>query len=374
VPETVILRARSILETIIQVNAESLAILGGKGKKDDRIQVRRILLPGNHDRLALHDGRLYARMREAIGAADERTLGDEGVFPHRVERRDYGVLARHGHEHDVWNFEAHEDGRDVSTYGDEEYLAAPIGDPITTELVARLPYEMKRRLAGESGLSDADKLAVYHRMQRIEDVRPVFAALQWAYAEASAMEGALGAAKGRIVHEAAREVLRTLVTDFRKLEFYQRWAHRHDRILRFDATDQLGAALRALEYVTPDAIERFAKVFGRSVDGALAEDPYRAAAASEALAAVGASGLRFVVYGHTHDPLQAALAASGGTQDVYLNSGTFRQRIFRTDDRMGFVGSEHISYLCFFREAEAAAWRGEGGGPAYQMWMGARSR
>jgi len=375
VPEPVILRARAILEKIIQVNEESLAILNGKGKKDDRITVRRILLPGNHDRLALHDEALYARMRQALGAADERTLASEGIFPHHLEMRPYGVLARHGHEWDPWNFEAHEDGRDPTTYSDHEYLGAPIGDPITTELAARLPYEMKRRLAREPGLTDEDRLLVYRRMQRIEDVRPLFASLQWAYVEASKMPDTLGETKGRLVHDAAREVLQALVAGFRKLDFYSAWIHRHHRFFSFGPPDQLAAALRAVELVTPDTLGRLAETFGKALDGATEQDPYRAAAGTEQLAPVGAQGLRFVVYGHTHDPVQAALAA-GATQDLYLNSGTFRQRVFRTDDKQGFVGSEHISYLCFFRDDEASTWRrpGDDAGPAYQAWMGARSR
>jgi hypothetical protein len=65
------------------------------------------------------------------------------------------------------------------------------------------------------------------------------------------------------------------------------------------------------------------------------------------------------------------------TQDTYLNTGTFRQRVFRTDDKHGFIDSEHLTYVCFFTEGEAAAWRDPTEnvtGPAFAMWMGARSR
>ena len=47
--------------------------------------------------------------------------------------------------------------------------------------------------------------------------------------------------------------------------------------------------------------------------------------------------------------------------------------VFHTDDRSGFIGSEHMSYLCFFTREEAAdGWNGAG--PAYSAWSGARSR
>jgi UDP-2,3-diacylglucosamine pyrophosphatase LpxH len=377
VPESVIVRARSILETIIAQNQDALAFLSGaRGRIDDRIKLRTVLLPGNHDRLAVRDERLYARMREAVGAEDERTLGAEGIFRHHLAMKQYGVLARHGHEWDPWNFEAFAEGRRPEDYEDEDYKAAPIGDPFTTELVARLPYEMKRRLAGEPALTDEEKRAVYRRLQHIEDVRPLFASLQWAYAEATGMAGMLGPEKARIVRATAADVIHVLVEDFRELDFFNAWVDKHHKIFHFDPPEQLSTLLRALSVVTPDTVGRLGAVFSKVLGDAQPIDHHRAAAATERLAPVGTEGLRFVVYGHTHNPVQAALAAAGGTEDLYLNSGTFRQRVFRTDDKKGFIRSEHISYLAFFRPDEAAAWRAGDGtaGPAYQAWMGARSR
>jgi len=45
----------------------------------------------------------------------------------------YGVLARHGHEYDVWNYEGSDN------FNDSDYAQVPIGDLITTEIAARLP-------------------------------------------------------------------------------------------------------------------------------------------------------------------------------------------------------------------------------------------
>jgi UDP-2,3-diacylglucosamine pyrophosphatase LpxH len=389
VPETVLVRARSILDTIIGKNQDALAYLRGAqgtdglaylrdahGQIDERVRLRTVLLPGNHDRLALCDEHLYSKMREALGAEDERTLSAEGIFRHRLAMEQYGVLARHGHEWDPWNFEGFDEGKTAADYEDDDYKAAPIGDPITTELAARVPYEMRRRLAGEGGLSDEDKNAVYRRLQRIEDVRPLFASLQWAYAETANLQSTLGPEKGAILRDAVREVVRTIVEDFRALEFFNAWVDKHHRIFHFGPPEQLSTVLKALSLVTPDTVNRLGSVFGRILDSAPEADPYRASAAREELDAVGREGLRFVVYGHTHDPVQASLSATAAKQGIYLNSGTFRQRIFRTDDKQGFVGSEHMSYLCFFRPEEAAAWRAGDGvvGPAFQAWMGARSR
>ena len=134
--------------------------------------------------------------------------------------------------------------------------------------------------------------------------------------------------------------------------------------------------LHALTFMNLDTLDHLDAVLDR-VLGTDSADPYRAAALKEHLDRVREQGMRFVVYGHTHDPVQAALSADGNTQDTYLNSGTFRQRVFRTEDRQGFISSEHMTYLCFFREDEAATWRDPAeklAGPAFAAWRGARSR
>ena len=89
--------------------------------------------------------------------------------------------------------------------------------------------------------------------------------------------------------------------------------------------------------------------------------------------ALGLRGLRFVAYGHTHSPLEAALSASEGRSDVYLNSGTFRQSVFRTDDKLGFIGWERLTFLCFFAEDEVQR-QDARSGPAFTTWTGARGQ
>ncbi len=373
-PESVLVRARAILDRIIEVNKEALGIL--KTDPGDDIRVRRILLPGNHDRMALRDEQLYGRMRSAIAAADERTLASEGIYPHRLEMKEYGVLARHGHEWDPWNFEAYEAGRDPATYEDADYRAMPIGDPITTELAAKLPYLMKKRLAADGVLTPDEVQGVYKRLQRIEDVRPLFAALHWIYYEASRFRSTLDATKAEAVHTAAHDVVQQLCRDFRALEFFQGWLSKHHRHFHLDQPEQLSTVLTALTWMNPDTLDHLEGILDRVLSDD-SKDSYRIAARQEHLDRVRDQGMRFVVYGHTHDPVQAALTADGKTQDTYLNSGTFRQRVFRTDDKKGFIDSEHLTYLCFFREDEAAAWRTPEeklAGPAFAAWMGARSR
>jgi UDP-2,3-diacylglucosamine pyrophosphatase LpxH len=372
-PAAVLGRAHGILDEIVSANAAALATLRGASSPPPAgVEVRRILLTGNHDRLCLHDPALLARMREALGAVDERTLAAEGIHPHRIEMPAYGLLARHGHEWDGWNFEPHKFGLPASEYVDDDYLPTPIGDAITTELAARLPYELGHRLADSTTLTPEEKLTIRSRMQRIEDVRPLLASLSWAYYEAGRLHGVLGEAKAREVRVALDATVRSIVEGFRKLDFYKAWLERHHRALRLDAPQLLRALLDGLAVVNVETIGKLGALFERAM-GADGRDPYRAGAAREDLRAVAQKGLRYVVYGHTHDPAHAALHAGPSVQDTYLNSGTFRQRVFHTDDRQGFITSEHMTYLCFFTEQESVhGWSGRG--PAYAAWTGTRSR
>jgi hypothetical protein len=313
-----------------------------------------------------------------VGAVDERALSAEGIYLHRLELPDYGLLARHGHEWDPWNFESFHP-RASAQYEDDKYLPAPIGDPITTELVARVPYEVKLRLAAVSGLAQEEKDALYARLQHIEDVRPLFAALQWIYQEVARIRATIGEAQGRALHAVVDDAVRTSVREFLDLDFYRAWHDRHASILHpLSDAAQLRAALDALSVASVDTLGHVGFLLDKLTSS---EDDNRTGAAKENLTRVGTKGLRFVAYGHTHEGLQVALRAGKQTEDLYLNSGTFRKRVFRTDDKNGFITSDYLTYLWFFTEKEAATWRAASSvpsptlsGPAYGMWTGLRSR
>jgi hypothetical protein len=313
-------------------------------------------------------------MRDALRAEDERTLSAEGIYPHRLELPAYALLARHGHEWDAWNFESFDPGAHAH-YDDPKYLPAPIGDPITTELVAALPYEVSQRFAGVSILSQTEKDDIYRRLQRIEDVRPVFAALQWIYQEVNRLAGVYGEAKADALRDVIDSAVRALAKRFLALDFFGAWHDRHASILHpFSKAAELKGALQALEVVSVDTIGHVGYLLDKlsgstddNLEGAKLED----------LSKLATKDLRFVVYGHTHEAEVVPLRGQGQTDDVYLNTGTFRQRVCRTEDNAGFVTSEYMTYVYFFREDEAAGWRRSGAqasGPAYAAWTGMQTR
>jgi UDP-2,3-diacylglucosamine pyrophosphatase LpxH len=375
-PET-LAHARAIAREIIAQNDEVLRLLRGEGlTPPPDCQVRRIYVPGNHDRLYLHDAELRRLLREALGSVDETALAHEGIHQHRLVLPRYGLLCRHGHEWDRWNFERH-DGGPPSQYRDDEYLYTPIGDPITTELVARLPYELRRRLAEHPAFKDRPELdRVYARMQCIEDVRPLMACFYWITYEARRLHGRLEPAQARALRDTLSESLIDISRAFQELAYYQVWRERHDRLGRLDEADILQTVLLILSQFHWIRLEDLANLYGAAdrVWSLFGSDVHADGAAQEDLSALDDRGMRHVVYGHTHEPLQTALR-TGPTLDLYLNSGTWRRRQYLCGDRSGFIGWQHLSYLVFYDEQEI---QGLGlhdhHGPGYERWTGTRAR
>jgi UDP-2,3-diacylglucosamine pyrophosphatase LpxH len=361
--------ALSITDDVIKFNADALSALRGEDRDDAPCPVRRLFIPGNHDRLYLVDERIRARVRAALGTDDERALAGEGVTQHALALPGYGVLARHGHEWDVWNFERYDKARAAADYRDEDYLPTPIGDPITTELVARLPFELKQRLRQTEAFKDPRVLDdVYQRMQRIEDVRPLLASFRWVFFQAGQLHRQLDEEQVEVLGRALRETSRDLVDQFRSLAFYQRWRARHHEPWHVDAAAKLTLVLELIDRFNIGAIAKLLDGFASLAERFDDADPVRAGALREKLAF--SDGPRFVVYGHTHDPLQAALHV-GATDDLYLNSGTWRKRQFLADDRSGFAGWELFTYLVFVSAKETPD-GSDRGGPAFIDWNGTR--
>ncbi len=378
IPPAVAARARDILSTILVLNTEALKTLRGEHQPPPPgVQVRRYYIPGNHDRLYLLDPELRAGILRALGAADAEVLGAPGFFLHRLELPEYGTLARHGHEWDVWNFPGFRRGAVPSEYADADYLPTPIGDAVTTEMAVALPREIALRVRDSHAFPAEIAEGVIRRMKRIEDVRPLFASFHWAYYEVSRLGVELPDEQARTLRDALGDSVRTLARRFRDLDFYQAWQERHHRGIHLDAALLLRFILWGLSAPTWFPVEWVAEHVERGLVDVSPRTVTRRGAAREDLARIGSEEMRFVIYGHTHDPEQVPLRGSQVVQDVYANTGTYRPGVFRADDGEGFVGWQRLSYTCVASWEEAAHTVSPFGlpnrGPAFMAWSGARS-
>ena len=370
--------ARAIVDEIVEKIAEALATLRGeRAPAPEGVTVRRVYVPGNHDRLYLHDEGIRSAMRAALGAMDGSQLDDEGFGLHAIELPDHGLIARHGHEWDVWNFPGYRGPDALVRFRDEDYLPTPIGDPVTTEMAARLPYELEQRLLESRAFSRDQARRIHDTMKRIDDVRPLFASFRWAYYAAERIGADLqDRTAERQLRIALDDSVRAMARAFRELPYYEAWKEARHEPCRLDQAQILRMLLWGLSAIGGSPLRTVAELVERVLRNFNPIDAARRGAGREDLARVGREEMRFVVYGHTHAATQIALRGGAVTQDVYLNTGTYRPGVFRSESE-GFVGWNRLGYVCVASAEEAVlqppVFGLTQGGPGFVAWSGARS-
>ena len=339
--------AKTILDSISRKNKATFDLLGGelKSKFDFPLEPERIYVPGNHDRLC----NKYVSLRKKVC----RNLGipASGIpFGHHFEDVKYGVFARHGHEYDKFNYEG------GTSYGHNDYMRVPIGDPITTELVSKLPWKVMQQPAVKK-LPKKEQKALRRNLEEIENVRPYSAILEWLLYQVK---------KNLSVKEAIEDSVDEAINEFNKLKFVKKWYKHHDKWTDFwDEADQIQAFLFLLEKFKVFPSEKFLPLLELVIKH-VEKDKLSEAAQAEYLHLD--SRIRYVVYGHSHVPLQMpvrAVGSEGEKHHVYLNTGTWRSRYHKTKEGLGFIGWKNLTYLVFYRKEEKGL-----DFPAFATWTG----
>jgi UDP-2,3-diacylglucosamine pyrophosphatase LpxH len=311
-----------------------------------------IYLPGNHDRLCNRYVSLRKEVCDTLGIPlSQHDPADP--FSHSFQDSAHGVFARHGHEYDKYNYEG------GSSYTLADYQRVPIGDPITTELVARLPYELAQRIAPIQWLTPVEKKNIIRNFQEIENVRPVSATVEWLLYQVR---------QERRIKEIVEDAVQTVVDYFDNLAFVKKWYERHDKWTEWlDEADKIQALLFLLRNFKIYRTEQLWKLALKAEEYFSKDDLLEAAPREyEHLD----SRIRYVVYGHTHDPLVAAIRSFPGDpfplEQVYLNTGTWRGRFYRTTQDNSFIGWKNMTYVIFYKEDERGT-----GFPVFETWTGA---
>lgn len=329
----------------------------GELKKSCKLVFTPILkyLPGNHDRLINRKEyvKLRQKVRECLGlftkTQDQPSPeAQDQTFEHLIFEPDYGVLARHGHEFDCYNYEG------GTSFTQDDYQRVPIGDPITTELIARLPFELRRRLEAETTYDSKKVAAVIRNFQEIENVRPFSAVIEWLLYQVE---------KQNWIKDIIEDTVDAVIKRFHGLKFVKAWYDRHDKWLDpFDEADKIQAVLYLLE--------KF-KVFPSEKLLSLAIKAHSFFSRDELLEAAPEefhfdSRVRYVVHGHTHEPLVTPIRTTrDGKEHVYLNTGTWRRRYQKSYRDRSFVNWKNMTYLIFYKPEERDA-----SFPVFETWTG----
>jgi UDP-2,3-diacylglucosamine pyrophosphatase LpxH len=358
-------RALAILERISIQASEQLAYLRGDtaGIQEELaalgIPIQRLYLPGNHDRLFWVDAAVRQEILGALGATIV-----PGERPWELALPEYGVLARHGHEWDPWNFEAFKKGRRPTDLKAADYKLVPLGDPITTELLARLPYEVYRALPPP--LSDEIRAHIYEQLRYIEDVQPLHQALHWVLIQPNRLADGYDPATRDAIVATLGTVAKQVLASFMEIPFVNAWLKAHDKWnIRLDEADKIQDIYRLSKVFDIKNVSRVLEMAKKL--GLTTGDDDASPAAKELGDPPRA---RYCVYGHTHQFRHVPLGCTAnGDGLVYLNSGTWRPRLAQTRDERGFVGFKEMTYLVFYRADEDLSSRHRKG-LSYELWNG----
>jgi UDP-2,3-diacylglucosamine pyrophosphatase LpxH len=313
-----------------------------------------VYIPGNHDRLCGLIPNLKKRIIKSLNLNPDSTFN----FEHSYQNVDYGVFARHGHEFDKFNYEG---GR---KYTDDDFARIPIGDPITTELVAKLPYVLMQRVEDDGNLNSKDKKILRRNFQEIENVRPFSATLTWLLYRVR---------EERRLKEQIEDSVDQVINDFNDLPFVKRWYDRHDKWYNpLDEADKIQSALYFMEKFKLLSTEKLFELVGK-INKFFERDELLKGATAEFSQLD--SRIQYVVYGHTHKPVKIPLRVNTINdkvqQQVYLNTGTWRKHYYECKESEDFIGWKQITYLIFYTKQEKP---NELDLPVFETWTGSLKR
>ncbi|MFZ5353173.1 MAG: hypothetical protein ACOZCL_10700 [Bacillota bacterium] len=346
--------ANHIMDAILthDENKKSFEVLSGDLTKGFGfpIEPERLYILGNHDRLCGEVPLLFKKGAAALNVSNNKPL-------HKYVNPLYGVFARHGHEYDGFNYEG------TKEYTNADYLMMPIGDPITTELVAKLPYTIMRHKKVQT-LPPKEREILKRNLQEIESVRPFSTIIKWLFYQVE---------KDSWLADIVDDCVKEVVREFREIDFVKSWYKKHDNLLNpIDHASLLKYVLLMLERLNLKQIE-FILRFG-DLASARHKDVLTNGAISEFNRL--SSSFYYVVFGHTHKPAQLPIRVmDAGTQSqrdlVYINTGTWVDK-YQAAVQTGFINWNHITYTIFYNKEEAQYTDIENiDYPIFETWNGA---
>ena len=282
---------------------------------------------GNHDRLLACSPHARRAVWKALTGADaDVELPTELVFP------EHGVLAYHGNVGDPIN--------------DDPDGSATIGDALASELIVRFPRSVQSLI----GVSQPE-------LEDIDDVRPVYAVPAWVRQ--------LGIRRRELLRPVA-STWSDLVREFLDNDFVRDWMRRQHKVLGLDTGKKLRLMLelstgKLMAHTHDQRLTRLYQLFQHAFDGRMARR------GAEELARREASGLRYVVNGHSHFSSMVPLGSVDGRPAAYFNTGTWRtlhQIGHDLGGRPSFLPFDAMSYLVFFPDGDPL-------GRDYEWWTGA---
>ena len=332
----------SIFERIERCNATFFERWDELTRRFPRLHA--VYVPGNHDWPLNHPIGQSARRRLVAALKLEHEPND--LFEATYQDDDHGVLASHGHEHDVFN--RTEPGK------------VAFGDAVIIEVLLMLPTLVAKRMPGLN--ANDPKLEFLHELDNVRPQSPAAMAV-WLMQGSAHLQEQLGSGR-TAVEQAVSEVVKRMRELRRARNVTSAWRNSDRWLSALAAAGGFFARLGLL-----------VKVLGRRDAGDESGSYLRAA--EKSLAAIDEGGpaerIEFYICGHTHLPEHVGVGNRAGGARVapmFLNTGTWR-RVHRYVPTRGttpkFVTYDEECSVLVFNQQER-----EAGAPSYEFRRVAR--
>ncbi|MDD5435547.1 MAG: hypothetical protein PH343_08965 [Nitrospira sp.] len=359
-------------DTILYKNLETFKLFRKLGSFFNGITVETIYIPGNHDRLC----NLYPSLRRWLQKVLNLSIKSDHIeweaedntqwrFLYEYMDEAYGVYARHGQQYDTWNF------ADPDNLSFQGHLRVPIGDVLTTEFAAKIPWRLASLRNDFMDIPGDEFDRLVENVKDIDNVRPLSSVMEWIYYRLKREDN------GK-VREAMNRTFKEVIDDLLDLKLVQNWRSpktHWDEVLRSLSSPWLN-------WLSKDIIDRLNSedilplIMGMTGDSSSPEkDPLVQAAYNERVWREN-KDIKCILYGHTHSPLQIALDNDGEHEVMYLNTGTWRNRISKTialDRVPDFIGSKQITYTIFYNADEDKGGK-KPGTVSFDVWTGFKKK
>jgi len=300
-------------------------------------------LLGNHDRLVNATPNIRKKVRSIFGLS-----GEEKSFNYQFILKDHNgqpfCLVRHGHEYDPMNFgiNTHELENFPDEFSRTTYGETCLGDIITIEYGAALPFYLVEEYGENKVISDTKLLSLYQRLMAFDDVRPSTALLSYLFSTPG--------------------VKKKQTWELMEPCFLRAFKHLSDNpiieeYIHSSANMKVSQRLLLNGLLDSDLLTQnipywMIKQTMKQVSKTLKLKSSVKWVKHETLIRDAHSGCKCVISGHTHFPEVSLISGLAGDQRYYINSGTWRNVIPATKDYQYFGQLKAMAKVIVFPPLE----------------------
>ncbi len=325
--------------------------------------------PGNHDRLANGTPQIRKKVRELLGMSS-----NGAKFSPSLTFDEERALIRHGQEYDRYNFSL-DVGRQLRRktplkIDDSDYAKPTLGDFVTVDIASRLSQEFRWHYSDDKILRDDLLRSAYARIIEFDDLRPQVAALNYLL-----HIPAIGITPKRIWDRIYAPVVIDLFDKVHDHPFLTKSLKQLDK-WGIDSIDAIQFAIftRAWERTIKSyGWIKWLSDMGTKVNG---EGPLPQQFAAREKTVLDGRNL-FIVAGHTHRPTVEFIGGGNHGEQFYVNTGTWRWRIYSNGDFSAFGRVKALTYAIIYGPEEDVSRRtpvGQTKVASLDFWSGVTER